>query len=130
MTKRTGETEDREMRPEPELKQIATELWQGKIFCDLNIRPHERERMLTAIFMPLVFMNQEQIDEFKKPGAVGLIYEYFDKSAPRSVNGYPIFFSLRTLNVKETEWVFNMVEKIKAAVDGCDKPKEEKKEAP
>lgn len=29
---------------------------------------------------------------------IGLIYEYLDKAGPRSINGYPIFFSMRIMH--------------------------------
>ncbi|MFV2014927.1 MAG: hypothetical protein ACC656_05845, partial [Candidatus Heimdallarchaeota archaeon] len=82
------------------LKQIAVDLAEGKIFCDLQI-DLERDN-LDAIFMPLVFMSKEQRKNMIADG-VSLLYEYYSEAGPRGVNGKPCFFSMRFLTKKEVD---------------------------
>lgn len=38
-------------------------------------------------------------------GRIGLIYEEYNRAAPRSVNGYPMFFSMRLLHVNDVKYL-------------------------
>lgn len=80
-----------------ELKQLAMELADGKIFCDRHVSD---ENLMPVIFMPIslgAFAGEDK----KKIMDIGLIYEYLSEAGPRSINGYPIFFSMRTLSKEE-----------------------------
>ena len=83
------------------LKEIARGLHEGKIFCDTQIREGD-SNILLSIFMPLVFMSKKDIWLMQKHPP-GLMYEYMDKAGPRSVNGYPCFFSMRILSLEDTK---------------------------
>lgn len=67
----------------------------GRVFTSAHVRDHGDLRM---IFMPLglfpVFANWEE-DDLKK---IGVIWEYTKEAGPRSINGYPCFFSLRIMH--------------------------------
>lgn len=54
--------------------------------------------------MPLALGAADKIDADK----VGMLYEYMDKAGPRSVNGYPCFFSFRWLDKRDSRRVVTL----------------------
>lgn len=79
---------------EEELKQIAKDIVEGNIFTDRDLRKQDMEGSLVGlVFMPVLLMPN--------PAAwladAALLFEYWDKAGPRSINGYPIFFSVRKI---------------------------------
>lgn len=101
-------------RTDEELKQIAKDLYAGKIFTDRHLKQHEMS-MLNFVFMPLAFLNEKEKEEFRataKAGQFGLIYEYIDKALPRSINGLPMFTSMRLLSKDDTEKVNEYYESV------------------
>lgn len=98
-------------RTKQELKQIAMDLLDDKIFSDRHLREGEAPTMMQMIFMPLVFMDEQQMPLFlaQRPN---FIFEYTDKAGPRSVNGYPIFFSMQYLNEEESKIMFDYYDKF------------------
>lgn len=84
-------------RSDDELKQLAMDIADGKVFTSSHVPDHD-QRLIPSIFMPLMFMGPEKAKEM---GDVTLIYEYFDKAGPRSINGYPMFFSMTALKREE-----------------------------
>lgn len=87
------------MMTEQELRQLAVDIKGGSVFTSNHIPP-EDTMMLGSIFMPLFFMTEEQNKDFmdKKPA---LLYEYMREAGPRSVNGYPIFMSMKFVTEDE-----------------------------
>lgn len=134
---------------EKELKKIAIDAYNGKIFTSLQCDPN----ILTSVFSIILFLNKpptppkepelkygsnirdkrknklNHIDETEvwmkkmehynkvtypewerneKPKNeeyirdIGMIYEDMDKALPRTVNGYPMFFSCKILNKKDS----------------------------
>ncbi len=102
----TGKTDE-------ELKQIAKDLWAGKIFSSAHIN---RQEDLPLVFMALVFLSHEQLDEMEKQD-VNFFYEYMSEATPTGVNGMPTFFSVRMLKKPETIKMLEYYEKFKAMVD-------------
>jgi uncharacterized ParB-like nuclease family protein len=127
------------MRTDEELKQIALDLVQGKIFTDLHLDEYSRDSLLTTVFMPLGFMldpgkvdtvnkfmkscdlpqvakyANEEIAAFARSEPV-LIFQYIDKAGPRSINGYPMFSSFSWLNREEYDKVREYARKYEAAI--------------
>ncbi len=88
------------MKTDQELKQLAIDIYDNKVFTDRHIREGESAHRIAVIFMPIAlgaFKTKEEIDD------LGLIYEYYDKASPRAINGYPSFFSFNTLTKAECE---------------------------
>jgi len=108
-----------------QLKQIAQDLWAGKIFSNLHIRDWAGDAFM--VFMPLVFMNQFQLDDMKKK-EVNFIYEYISNATPTAVNGMPTFFSMRMLTKPDTKRMMKYYEAIKEAMAKLELPKEDKDE--
>jgi hypothetical protein len=84
---------------EEALRKLAQEIVEGKVFTDRDMRKADQMggTMLGMIFMPVLLMQS--------PGVyladAGLLYEYWDQAGPRSINGYPIFFSVRKVIKKD-----------------------------
>lgn len=103
-------------RKDTELKKIAADLYEGKIFTHTQIK---NEQDILMVFMPIAlgaFKNwpKENIDK------IGLIYEYIDKAGPRSINGYPIFFSFSMINKTDAALVekfYKKYEKLKKSFE-------------
>ena len=95
-----------------EIKQIALDLFKGAIFTDRHLQDIEDIRM---VFMVLSFMDGERIKELQA-NPPGLIYEYISEAGPRSVNGMPVFMSLKMLTQDDTKKMFEHYEQLKSAV--------------
>lgn len=99
-----------------ELKELAKDLYSGRIFTDRHLDEHID---IQSVFMALMFLESETKagkDFFDSKPA--LIYEYLDQAGPMSINGYPMFFSFRYLNQVECDKMFSYYEKIKEAMNG------------
>lgn len=93
------------------LSQLAKDIATNLVFTDQHIRDGELDN-LRSIFMPIALGGfAECTKEYVKD--IGMFYEYYDKAAPRSVNGYPCFFSVRLLSIHDTKIVFEKVNKIR-----------------
>ena len=105
--KKKWEEPDLSPLPSDELKKLASEIFQGRIytseFHDAQLAPFET-------FMSLMFgsirdqydVNDEQLKEYI--GKFGMLYEHLDKAGPLAVNGNPMFLSCRIMpmaNMKE-----------------------------
>lgn len=137
-----------------QLKQIAKDLFNGKIFCD---RQCNGDTM--SVFMVMMFMgpqpptkpsapenddlveNREEVSDFfekeeellkqyKKEKklykkaykcfqenylpSIGFVYEFLTEAGPIAINGKPSFFSVRFLNIEDTDKMFEHFEAYKA----------------
>lgn len=99
------------MRTEAELKQIAIDLFDGKIFCDQHIPPDSSLHTMPMVFMPIILGALDQYTGDRKE--IGMIFEYLDKAGPRSINGYPNFFSMQILTQAEWEIAHKYYEEYK-----------------
>ena len=96
-------------KTDAELKQIAMDLYDGKIFSDRHLKNMEDAQM---VFMPIAlgaFSNATE-EEMKD---LGMIYEYLSEAGPRSVNGMPCFMSFQMLTRAESEKTFDHYEAYK-----------------
>jgi hypothetical protein len=103
------------VKTDDELKQIAKDIFSHKIFTSTMLREGD-ERLLSSVFMPVLFMEKEQIEELEKNDVVAF-YEYFDEAGPRSVNGYPIFMSANTLTRSEYNRTMEFYKQVKEKMD-------------
>lgn len=72
-------------------RQLAMDIVDGKVFGSWAITEKD---MIGLVFMPLS-LGAKIADD------TAHVYEYYDKAAPRSINGYPIFFSMTAITTKE-----------------------------
>ncbi len=94
-----------------ELKQIAVDLFHGKIYTD---RHCQKPRDVMMVFMPLGLMEPKAFRKLQKDPP-GMIFEYLDKAGPRCINGMPGFFSCQMLSQDDTNTVLEMYKKLEEA---------------
>ena len=107
------------MRTPEQLAELAFDIEGGKVFTTWHMPKGEAN--LSIVFMPLALMDKEGMEEFRKREPV-MIYEYLDKSAPRSVNGMPSFMSMNLLNAEEAKIVWDKLDEIEAFRKKLSKP--------
>lgn len=103
-------------RTDREIKELALGIYKGEIFTSLQIRENDTY-LLSTIFMPLMFMDKEQIDKMEKHKAY-MFYANMSEAGPRAINGYPIFMSMNYINEEDCKKVLEKYEVIKKAIDG------------
>ena len=90
-------------------------IFQGTIFTEAMVRPSDRS-LLRMIFMPLMFSElSPEVRGAMEKSPPGLCYARMNSRnmAPRSINGYPIFWSCAFLSKDDTDRVQNKYEEIK-----------------
>jgi hypothetical protein len=95
-------------KPEEELRQLAIDLYHGKVFTSLDPGVKSAQD-LQMIFMPLLLGAFKDLTpaDFKN---IGMLYEYYDKAGPRSINGFPNFTSFTILSVHDLEILRDILE--------------------
>lgn len=76
-----------------ELLVLVQDYLDGKIFTSQMVSKDHLD-LLPSIFMPIVFMTKETLDDLERKGLV-FLYEYRSAASRLGVNGYPIFSSAR-----------------------------------
>jgi len=98
------------------LTQLAKDIAMNLVFTSDHVNREQWDNLLGMIFMPVVLgAFSDYTEEARKD--IGMIYEYWDKAGPRSINGYPIFFSFAIVNVKDRLFVWEKVEKIRKVLE-------------
>lgn len=82
---------------EEELRKLAVDYVEGKIFTTFHFNKHDIESgdMVGLVFMPLLLGGASFAHD------AWMLYEYYSEAGPRSINGYPIFFSMRKVIQKD-----------------------------
>lgn len=86
-------------KTEEELEKLVQDIVTDKVFGSWQI-PAGDERMIASVFMPLMFLESGEILK-----QVSHIYAPLSEAAPRSVNGYPCFFSMTLIGHEDWEIV-------------------------
>jgi len=89
------------MKSRDELKKLAIDVVDGKVFTDRHLVEHQKH-MIGQVFMPIglgAFSKKTKEEIYE----IGMVYEYYSKAGPSTVNGLPVFFSLVVLNKEETD---------------------------
>ena len=98
------------MKTDKELKDLAVDLYEGRIFTDRFHLNNPRE--IGIVFMPIGLggfgkKTKEEIAD------IAMVYEYLDQAGPTSINGHPIFGSCWFLNRKEFDVLWKYYEKYR-----------------
>ena len=100
-----------------EIKELATDVFKEKVFFSTMLDENEMH-LLSSVFLPITFMNEPQIEQIKKDN-VTAFYEYYDKAGPRSINGLPMFTSMRTITEEDLKKMGEILVKLKEAVENA-----------
>jgi len=107
---RRTETEKKDIEPmtREDLKAFVMGYVDGRIFSLAHIRANDLNSCLPVIFMPLALGALHDVTS----ESVGMIYEWYgENEAPRSINGYPMFFSCKFMNKDDWERASNAIER-------------------
>ena len=96
-------------RTEQELREIALDIVEDRIFTDRHIREGDKH-LITSVFPVLIFLTDEQ-REFLKERA-NLLYAYRHKAGRMATNGYPTFTEMHWLTKEHWEVVRQHVKKL------------------
>jgi hypothetical protein len=88
-----------------ELRKFVVDCLGGRIFTSAQVRDFDHVPM---VFMVVALGGLSQFSA-KSMNDIGIIYEYIEKAGPRSINGYPTFFSFRVLHVLDWEIALKML---------------------
>lgn len=82
-----------------ELKQIAVDLAEGKIYSNLHLGKHN-EHLLPNVFMVMLFLDEKSREDMKEKDII-FIYEYMSQAGPMAINSCPIFMSMRMMGKED-----------------------------
>jgi hypothetical protein len=105
-----------------QLKELARDLYSGRIFTSAQIRNLDMNPDLVGmVFLPLAFgaFAEAPKEVFDR---IGVVFAHMAEASPRAVNGYPTFFSCAVLNKPDWATVLELCEKIEKAVEGVALP--------
>jgi len=97
--------------PRQKLLELARDFRAGHVFTDRHLRSLDD---LTMVFMPLIFADQSLLDRLAQEPP-GMFYEHLSQAGPRSVNGYPCFFSVKALSIDDTSALMAMIKTLESA---------------
>jgi len=125
-------------KPDRELKNIAKDIYDNKIFTDRHCVDNLLEVFTVLLLMGTTapFIDPKDDSEIRENelydildrdieqkyydlyiNHIGMIYEHMDKASPMGINGYPMFLSAKFLNKKDAEKVMNYYSKYKEIRD-------------
>ena len=120
-----------------ELKELVRDVYDNKFFTSQQCSSN----MVTMVFMPLMFLGsgpsqspktgnnkidrknkliyiEEKLQHEKETPEreefiknIGMVYSSLSDAAPRSINGYPIFFSMTIVSKEDTDKFLDMYQK-------------------
>ena len=105
-------------KTDAELHELALAIFRGEVFTDWHV---DDLRMLPSIFMILNFLDDDAMATFRA-NPPGMIYEYLREAGERSVNGYPMFMSMKLLNQADARTVAEKYARMVAAVEATQTP--------
>lgn len=81
-----------------QLREFVFDVIGGRIFVDRQV---DNPTDVPMVFYPLLFGALDGYNRDSIQSYLGCVYEYIDKALPRSVNGNPIFMSMRLMHAED-----------------------------
>ncbi len=94
------------------LRKLAADMIEGKVLLSNQV-PKD---LVPMVFMPLALADKGTIAKMKEQDVVE-IYEYYDQAGSQGINGYPMFFSMRSITAEDWDALQPIHKKMKAAID-------------
>jgi len=101
---------------EDEMKKLVKDCIHGLVFTAHNLGPGEGHHIVSSVFMPLAFGAFLDRARFELEN-LGTFYEYMSEEGPRTVNGYPTFFSVRIINKRDWDRCFEAIKAAEKALE-------------
>jgi len=98
-----------------EKNRLARDIATEKVFMDIFVRKEDAHHLAT-IFIPMGLMSWDGWTEEDK-AQLGGVYEYMSEASPRSINGYPSFFSCKLLHKDDRMYVLEKAREIRKLLD-------------
>lgn len=125
----SDEKEEQEEIPPPpyvprtnkEINQLAKDLAENRIFTSQHVRSQED---VGSVFMVLALMGPKHA-QWMKDNHIVVIYEEYSKAGPWAINGYPSFFSFKSVSKSDWEKVIDVYGRIEAVKKAVMLPEEE-----
>lgn len=108
---------------EEQLKAFVREVLNNNIFLSSYIPEDQKPRMLSSVFMPLMLGGAAQLESVADD--IGIFWEYYDKALPRSINGFPIFGSMRVMHKDDWSIAAKTINREWARLDELELEEEE-----
>lgn len=96
---------------EAQVKELALGIFRNEIFTDRHVAPHD-QRLMATIFMPLGLMGKKDILALQRKQRPGMLYAKMSEAGPRSINGYPMFFSLSMVSEADAKKVWDEYKRL------------------
>ncbi len=111
-----GDPEYVPRRTDEELRKFVRECLANAIFLSSSVRD---QKLLPMVFLPLALgafqgWPKEELEN------IGVLYAYWHKAMPRSINGYPIFSELYMLHREDWAKVSLTLEREQSRLDNID----------
>jgi hypothetical protein len=111
LTERTPEDIVIKDLTDDEIKELAMRMFRGEVFTSDMIDPNEFHQVVHMIFMPMIFMGHEHIEQCKAQ-EVTMFWANMADAGPRSINGYPIFMSCSFVKKQDHQRVIDKYRQI------------------
>ena len=98
------------------LAKLAEDMFYGRVFTSTQLPDGINDPLIPSIFMPIIFMDDEQRQKMIDTKPV-LFYGYYTDAGPMAINGYPTLFSFGYLGHEDALVVFERVTRMRIAVD-------------
>lgn len=102
------------MKTDKEIIKLAKDIREGHVFGSWQIPESHIQSLLPMVFMALAFIEEKHLKEYEELDVLHF-YEYYSESGPRSVNGYPMFFSHDILTRRDVEKIDKVIKKLDEA---------------
>lgn len=93
-------------KTDKQIKELALDIWEGRVFCDRHIKGFKDRDINTVamVFTPLALFTDAQLKDFLANDP-SMIYQYTSQAGPKSPMNVPVFRSFRFLNSHDTKLV-------------------------
>lgn len=95
---------------EKDRRKFVVDFMFGKIYTSQMIENECWDTMMLMVFMPLALGAIQELTP-EEAADIGIIWEYTDNASPRSINGHPIFLSMRIMHKVDWNKISPQIEK-------------------
>lgn len=92
-----------------DLSKFVEDALSGAVFTSAQIPP-SKDSVLPMVFLPLALGGLANLSK-KDLNEIGIFWEYYNKSLPRSINGLPIFMSAHVMHKDDWKIAYDTIQK-------------------
>lgn len=96
-----------------EIKKLGVDIRAGRVFGSWMVAECDQD-LLVSIFLVMRFMDSDALTELQRQEPAA-IYEYMSEAGGRSVNGYPTFLSMKTLDKNDLSRLVDVMKALERA---------------